>query len=245
LAEDSRKGADFFKIRGFALEYCIASSVQYNLLLDKAPFSSIVITDQENFTWRVQGVFEKPEQNSESTARSDVDLVLVGMPNFPEMECSFDALGDGPLPEPPKPILVLGNFKMSAKQLTNPKDPYLKYLQSLDLNKWDAKLLLCSLEPMRASVAQTWQEQLTALDISLTVLPPLSLEAEFAAAPLPKTASAGESPRSVFVERPLLDKELREKVEQFKRVRIQGRKGVGNVHLFSSSLLLLLLFLIS
>jgi hypothetical protein len=166
LADLLRNNAVFEHLRGLAFEQCVASAVHYNILHGKPPFLSFNLPEQDQYSWDVRSVYEKVEGDS---VQSDVDIVVVGTFKDESEYSPFDNL-----PEPKKPKLVLGNFKVSRVQLQQPKPAYVKYLKALDFKLWDAYLLLFSLKGQDPTAEETmlnaWRAVLVKEDINITVL---------------------------------------------------------------------------
>jgi hypothetical protein len=163
----------------FALEHCVASCVNFNILHGAAPLSSITIPEHDKYTWRVQGVFEKRDRG-ETEGGSDVDIVLVGSletkkNGASEEEEEIDWINNPPPVQ--KPMIVLGNFKVRWQNLgVNLPDAvaYINYVETLNLEKFDAFLLLGSLDAMPdeegKQLQKAWQEKMTELGTAFTVL---------------------------------------------------------------------------
>jgi hypothetical protein len=226
LAQDVKKGAKLKIIRGAAFEDCVASNIGYRLLREDYPLSSVEIPAQENFTWRVQPTYQKRDKaKGERVPRSDVDIVLVGTSKY--------------LVSTPKHSLVVGNFKLAEDELVEPQSAYVEYLKSMDFSEVDAYLLLTCLRVKAVDanrVQRTWQARcilprfslsslpfcrMTDAAIKITVLPLVSFEAE-----LQSTAQGVKITHGV-IERSWLVSGLTQLIGARRRVRIQGRKGVG------------------
>jgi hypothetical protein len=224
LAQEVKNGAKLKIIRGAAFEDCVASNIRYRLLREDSPLSSVEIPAQENFTWRVQPTYQKRDKaKGESIPHSDVDIVLVGTSKVGDIKHS----------------LVVGNFKLAEDELVEPHPVYVKYLKSMDCSGVNAYLLLTCLrvKAVDANLVQhTWQERcilprfslsslpfcrMTAEEITIKVLPLVSFEIE-----LSSTAQGVKITRGV-IERSWLVSGLTQLIDARRRVRIQGRKGVG------------------
>jgi hypothetical protein len=228
IAAEFQTGANFHNLRGFAMEDALASTVEHNICTLGRPFTSLDLPNQAAYKWRVQPVFEEAKGENPS----DVDLVVVGIPIAEQPEPQYQLFGEEEEEQKVvKPIVIVGNLKISPFQLKTKKLDFVHYLRDLPLAGCDVYLLLCSLEAAPVdqiddfgpdALLDFWQTRFANLELSVSVLPPLTLEAE-----LDPSSSTVIISEGGLVARDGLVADLQNGVRLSHRVRIQGGKGVG------------------